>query len=419
MKKILLLSFLFFILKFHTEAQCNGRYVQDIFNSVTVIRDVQFGSAVASNGDTIRLTMDVYVPDGDVETQRPLILWAHGGSFLGGNKNTIESSLPCTAMAKKGYVTASINYRLESEPLALVQPEVMIKAVMRAVQDYKAAIRFFRRNAILDGNVFGIDTAQIIIGGDSAGSIAALHTAYMDDTNELEKNFRPYIYDLGGLEGNSGNPGFSSKCKAVINVSGALRDVKYMNNNTDIPVFSCHNEVDLTIPYGTFYPYFIPSLPMVSGSQVISAQARRLGMYYDLYTVSGTGHVPYLDQDSGRAAQPVFDSMINKMTRFLYRILDCNQIVLKVNTQMPQNSFTVFPNPSGDIIHIHLPNNSNANAASIVQLFNVYGEKVMEQKFIPLPDNSISLDHLQKGIYLIRLSDHSSNVLATEKIIYQ
>src|SRR4051812_4023262 len=142
MRKFLLFCSLLVLLKFHTEAQCNGRYLQNIFDSVTVIRDVQFGSSVTSDGDTMILTMDVYVPVGDIETQRPLIIWAHGGSFLGGDKNTIESSLPCNAMAKKGYVTASINYRLESDPLGLIHPDVMIKAVMRAVQDYKAAIRF-------------------------------------------------------------------------------------------------------------------------------------------------------------------------------------------------------------------------------------------------------------------------------------
>ena len=31
--------------------------------------------------------MDVYTPDGDTFTQRPLIIFAHGGVFIGGDKN--------------------------------------------------------------------------------------------------------------------------------------------------------------------------------------------------------------------------------------------------------------------------------------------------------------------------------------------
>ena len=420
--KYSLLFFLFLLLfKFHTNAQCNGRYLQDVFDSVTVIRDIEFGRSVTSDGDTLILKMDVYMPYGDVENNRPLIIWAHGGSFTGGDKNTPEVTIPCIAMTKRGYVTASVNYRVESNLLALLNAESMIKAVMRAVQDFKAAIRFFRKDAFLNGNTFGIDTTEIILGGDSAGGIIALHTIYLDDTAELEVQFRKYIPELGGIEGNSGNTGYSSQGLAVVQVSGALRDVKYMNNNKNIPVFSCHNELDLTVPYGTFYPYFIPSLPMVQGSQVISDQARRLGIYHDLYTVSGLGHVPYRDDNTGSPVHPVIDSMINKMSRFLYKILDCNpdHIILKTNTITFQNALTIFPNPARDLIQIEYKSNATSNSIKTIQIYTIYGEMVIEQNFFSGTFNEIHVDNLQKGMYILNVVDDSDNIVDTKKIIRQ
>ena len=58
--------------------------------------------------------MDIYTPDGDTEINRPLILFIHGGSFYGGDKSSVDCQDFCKEFAKKGYVTASVNYRLVS-----------------------------------------------------------------------------------------------------------------------------------------------------------------------------------------------------------------------------------------------------------------------------------------------------------------
>ena len=63
-------------------AQCDGRYQTEIFPNVTVIQDVNF-SDVYTDGEH---EMDIYLPDGDTVTNRPVILYMHGGSFYGGNK---------------------------------------------------------------------------------------------------------------------------------------------------------------------------------------------------------------------------------------------------------------------------------------------------------------------------------------------
>jgi len=56
--------------------------------------------------------MDIYQPTGDIETARPLIIWAHGGSFQSGTSADADVVALSQAFAKKGFVCASINYRL-------------------------------------------------------------------------------------------------------------------------------------------------------------------------------------------------------------------------------------------------------------------------------------------------------------------
>src|SRR5262249_58599235 len=64
-------------------------------------------------GQTITLTLDVYQPVGDTVTQRPAIVWVHGGSFSSGDKTSPELVDEANVFSGRGYVNASINYRLE------------------------------------------------------------------------------------------------------------------------------------------------------------------------------------------------------------------------------------------------------------------------------------------------------------------
>ena len=89
-------------------AQCNGRYQTEIFTNVSV-STVNYSDVYLDSFHE----MDIYMPDGDTVTNRPFILYMHGGSFSAGTKNMTDCVDFCTSMAKRGYVSASINYRLE------------------------------------------------------------------------------------------------------------------------------------------------------------------------------------------------------------------------------------------------------------------------------------------------------------------
>jgi acetyl esterase/lipase len=135
------------------------------------------------------LKMDVYQPFGDTMTQKPVIILAHGGGFIQGNK--AEMANYCLRFAKMGYVTVAIQYRLGYTSISTVG---LVEMVIRATQDMKNAVRYLRKTAS-DINPYSIHPDFIFAGGFSAGAITALHLAYMDQLEEI-----PAGQSIGSLD---------------------------------------------------------------------------------------------------------------------------------------------------------------------------------------------------------------------------
>ncbi|MFT4970217.1 MAG: para-nitrobenzyl esterase, partial [Chitinophagales bacterium] len=178
MKQIFTLFLSFFLISTYAQT-CAGRYQTEIYNQVDV-STVDYGSAVNVFGNTQTLQMDIYQAVGDTATDRPVVIFCFGGSFTAGSRTSGELVDFATDLAKRGFVCASIDYRLAGSPLELVIEENIIKVVFSAVQDGKAAIRYFRKD-FDEGNSLGISPDNIFIGGTSAGGILAANLAYVDD----------------------------------------------------------------------------------------------------------------------------------------------------------------------------------------------------------------------------------------------
>ena len=80
-------------------AQCDGRYLTEIFPTVTDV-EVEYTNVYDWSPLNSGLDMDVYTPDGDSFSERPLIIFAHGGVFITGNKNNTAMVELCEAFAK-------------------------------------------------------------------------------------------------------------------------------------------------------------------------------------------------------------------------------------------------------------------------------------------------------------------------------
>ncbi|MFN3917170.1 MAG: T9SS type A sorting domain-containing protein [Flavobacteriales bacterium] len=401
-------------------AQCVGnRYRTFEFTAVDATPNIQYGSNINLQGNSQTLSLDVYEPQGDIETSRPLVILIHGGSFVGGSRTGTDVVPLCQDLAKLGYVTSSIQYRLGMAGVPLPGPDSVgaTESVVRAYHDLKAAIRFFKKDVTENGNTYGVDTNNIFIAGVSAGGITAVHVAYMDELSEM-----PSYVDYtkpglgGGLEGLSGNVGYSSDFKAVINIAGALRDTTWMKTG-DKPILSLHGDNDGTVPYGTSTISMLGIWPImeISGSHSIHEQADRVGIVNCLETHEGQGHVPHVNNAS------YYDTTLTFMRNFLLsqycnEALDCfynNPLPLLVSENDPAKGFNVYPNPSKGLFTLEL--NIAYTSSMSISITDMTGREVYRSNLNNIRQD-INLD-LASGVY--HVSVVSENQRFVKKLIVQ
>jgi para-nitrobenzyl esterase len=438
MKKIYLLAFSTLLTSFSIKAQspcATGRYASDTFTNVTTTSNIAFGSNTSASGSTTALTLDVYQPTGDIETARPLIIWAHGGSFVGGTKTDGDVVALSQAFAKKGYVCASINYRLGLNPFDSVGA---VKAVLRAVQDMKASIRFFYKDK-LTSDTYKIDTNNIFIGGSSAGAITALHTAYLDKSCEVNYYMNDSVVNsLGGMQGYSGNQCYSSKIKGVINLCGALGKYGWIQPG-DVPFCSMHGTIDATVRYnrGFASPFGI-NLILLDGSRMLNEQANVIGVSNPFYTWYGKDHVPYasstvymdstvkfvrdfLISNLGCTDAPLIAPNTPAQTATLYAYTTCTTNVTMSCTLAGIRELTnstiissVFPNPSDNEMTIEF---SDSNATHKVELFDITG-KIISSEMTEQAIFKIKKNNVASGLYFLKVTTKNGDS-TTQKVVFK
>ena len=419
MKKLFtLLAIAMFFVPFNSNGQCVGdRYKLEIFSAFNLSSNIQYGNNINYAGFDEDLELDVYEPNGDTlsngdsVTDRPLIILAHGGSFIGGSKTGSDVVPLAQSFAKMGYVVASINYRLGFQNPFAIDSIDGTETVVRAVHDYRAAIRYFKKDFSENANTYGIDTSLIFVGGVSAGAITAVHVAYMDNPLEIPNYIDTNQAGLGGgIEGLSGNAGYQSEITAVINIAGALRDTNWMNIG-DLPILSFHGDVDVTVPYATDV---IPSplggdVMRVDGSFSMHARANNIGLENCFHTHFGAGHVPH----TGNAIYT--DTTIKVMANFMSSFV-CNETLVcgtndtlidfSVDPNAPnliydkfEERTKIYPNPSSGIINIESP-----FAIQSIQLTNLLGEIVILKSSLNLNKTQLSKNNLPNGVYILTLN---------------
>jgi hypothetical protein len=266
-----------------------SHYEENQFDNVDKTT-ITYGSAIGASGFLQYLKMDIYSSPDDTLTDKPVMILAFGGAFIAGERGDMEDF--ARQFAKKGYVAAAIDYRLLSLAGGIPDSVSGLEAAVKASFDMKAAIRHFRKDAA-NGNPYKIDVDKIFVGGVSAGSIAALNAAMLDEDDVTEAHVLKVINDNGGFEGNSGdaeNLSYSSEVAGVFNMSGGVYRLNYIDQD-DPPIFSVHGDLDEVVPYGyDFIKLFNIKIIPIYGSSSINDYAASIGLRSELYTVEGGDH---------------------------------------------------------------------------------------------------------------------------------
>lgn len=294
--KLKVILFLFIQCSFyHIQAQ---QWVQKQYSYDSLL-NIEYGIAVDFNGDADTLHMDVYLPKCDNSSKtsiRPLMIFIHGGAFLTGNRNESSIQSLCKSFAQRGYVTASIDYRLgfvaDDQAWQCNFPDYScafaadsaewVRAYYRSIQDAKGALRFL----INQNKLYKIDVNNVFVAGESAGAFTALGVALMDTEVERPQctyqlsdvplphvNARKCIYndkkvfksnriirpDLGGIDGNIQPTSIKYTIKGVGNMFGGMYAdlLKTHSLNSSLPaIYSFHQPCDIVVPIDSNYVYW-------------------------------------------------------------------------------------------------------------------------------------------------------------------
>jgi hypothetical protein len=431
MKRILFISlFSLILVQLISQNYC----IKNRFSSTALFTDTQIQKdsnivfAVAKHWnsaavDTLR--MDIYYPNSSVETlaKRPLIVFAFGGGFIGGTRSDMVYF--CKEFAKRGYVTATVDYRLgwgcldmTAATLCLCNDYIgLYSAAYRAMQDFNSSLRFLSYNS----SKYKIDTNFVFVSGVSAGSITAMNAAFMNQA-EIDSKLSWVHSSFGSIDSSGNSYPKNYKIKGVLDFCGAVFDTAYMTNNSDISIVSFHDSIDCVV--NTYHDYLINctgnchNLFPMDGSAVIYSKAIKNGTCAELNINPAIGH-----------CSSNYGYVINQGSCFLKRVLcnTCSSVRYKNESNIASCDslgslngidnfgssifFQVYPNPARDLLHFEL----NAdNIPAILTIYDMNGKEVIRQSINESRFN-ISVSSFPAGIYQVKMQ--SENAIRVEKIV--
>ncbi len=390
--RYLQLLFVLLMLSASARAQCpSGRYVSNIFPNITM--------TTVEYSPVYHQMMDIYQPTGDTMSARPLIILAHGGSFITGNGDrtndpTVDSL--CIRFAKRGYVTVSIDYRT-TDYLSMVGADSTpaINEVIMAISDGKAAIRYFMKDRATT-NTYKIDTNNIFVGGNSAGAVLYMHVGYLDSIQECPAHIQTAMAANGGFDGNSGNAGYTTRTKGIINLAGALNNASFISPGNK-PSVNCQGDADPVVPYSCGYPLYGFCKVTLCGLGSLEPAYTANGIYHMSKIFPGDMHVPWSTNI------PKMNSVDSIVTVFLYSLV-CSGSSAAVNQVNLHPEVTIFPNPASEVLNV-----AAAQSVNSILLYDETGRTIIQKNEVNRENVEINTSNLSKGIYFVRIRFTDAN----------
>ena len=256
-------------------------------NEYQIISNVTY---LTANGFDAKL--DVYRRR-DVQTPQPTLVFYHGGGWIGGTKeSSFMSVMPWLEM---GWTVVNVEYRM-----ARVSP------APAAVEDAQCALKFVVSRA----RDYNIDTAKIVVSGESAGGHLALTTGMIPASAGFTS-----ICAGGGFAGNDTSV---PKVAAIINWYG-ITDVNDMLGGANARAYAVQwigslpnrGAVATSVSPLTYVRADLPPILSIQGDAdpiVPYAQNVRLndalkkaGAKSDLFTIPGGGHGNFKADERSKA----------------------------------------------------------------------------------------------------------------------
>lgn len=301
---------------------------------VFIDQDIQYAQGLGYDDSStssfpIPLKLDIYYPDNEV-TNRPVIMFIHGGSFMGGSKLKPEIVDMANYYVSRGWVFVSIDYRTSkdlgniaeippnnelhyykgiapqdwisfSQEITSTPEETKTLIAMYAAQrDAKAALRW----VVANSGIYNIDTNFITVGGASAGAITSITLGISnqeDFTNEMDISEDPTLATT--------NINISYNVKNIINFWGSNIKLELVESIFGLDRYDI-NDPELFTAHGNKDPNaFTPYSEAIELRDIYNS----LGIYNHLVTLLNAGHGAWNATADGKSLSDMsFDFLVER-----------------------------------------------------------------------------------------------------------
>lgn len=299
------------IVSYVPQVQSSATYSVIEHKNITYAQGQSRSSWTSSTNQNMDLKLDVFEPDNQLNG-RPAVLLIHGGGFIGGSKEALSMVDLARYLAERGFVCASINYRLLSDfgtvpdewtQFALDSLDPIsgsrFLSLYPASRDAKAALRWFYANA----SNYAIDTAYISVGGGSAGAYLSVMLGTTEDSDyntEISTNDDPTL--LGTNLGQKTDP------KAILDFWGSALNTEVLDRLYGINRFGT-NDAPILIMHGTE-----DSTVLYSEALALETYYQNSGVSHQLISLQGAGHGPWSATYNGKSLKELsFDFLVQEL----------------------------------------------------------------------------------------------------------
>ncbi|GGG65785.1 prolyl oligopeptidase family serine peptidase [Paenibacillus radicis (ex Gao et al. 2016)] len=237
---------------------------------VKLHKELVYANKLNYQGKEEALALDLYEPVQKGNSARPLIVFIHGGGFNSGDKR--DAKAIATEWASRGYVVASINYRLRAN----LQSD-SDGTIADALADVDDAFNWLSQNQA----TYRFDTRTTAIGGDSAGGLLAVDYANQHGTT----------------------PQDAAQLFAVIDLYGPA-SITSIHERFPATIL-IHGTADTTVPYNQ--------------SLLLSDRLSKAGIYQQMITLEGGGH-NYQDSK-------YWDQVVQSTVSFLHNAITATNLL--------------------------------------------------------------------------------------------
>lgn len=289
--------------------------------SVLINENITFGYGLSHDGispstQEMPLFLDVYYPDNDA-SDRPVLMFIHGGGFQGGTKTKPEIVAMGNYFASRGWVFVAIDYRT-TEDLGTIftgiapqqwidytlqnatsQGDVKTSIAMYAAQrDAKAALRWIIANA----ETYNINTDYLAVGGASAGAITAIALGVSN-----EEDFKEEISIIEDPTLATTNLNETYHVNSIIDYWGSKVKLDIFEMVFGLSRYDS-NDPDLFIAHGTLDPTVL-----FSEATELESIYNSFGIFNELVPLVDEGHGPWNTTVEGKSLSDMsFDFLVER-----------------------------------------------------------------------------------------------------------